>query len=111
MIYTGPIRFDVCVESDCDGECEVDCATAETRYETLHAAIADGNWWECNNCGRDIDDNDDGDSENGSESLPELDPVCTVYKGTKRVCRVFCTPACHDEAMAATEAARNAKDR
>jgi hypothetical protein len=108
MIHTGPIRFEVCVEPDCDGECEVDCATQETQFSSLDAAIADGNWWECHNCGRNVDDSGD---EDGDEDLPELDPVCTVYKGGNRVCRVFCTPACHDEAMAQKEAARNEKDR
>jgi len=107
MIHTGPIRFDACVEPDCDGECEVDCATQETQFSSLDAAIADGNWWECHNCGRNVDDSGD---EDGDE-VTKLDPVCTVYKGGNRVCRVFCTPACHDEAMAQKEAARNEKDR
>ena len=107
MIHTAPIRFDVCVEPDCDGECDCNGATQERQLPSLHAAIADGFWWECDNCGRHIDDSGDEDGDD----LPELDPVCTVHKGGNRLCRVFCTPGCHDEAMAATEAVRNANDR
>jgi len=106
MIHTGPIRFDVCVETDCDGECDCNGATQERQFPSLHAAASDGFWWECDNCGRRTGYDDEDDDE-----LPELDPVCTAHKGSNRLCRVFCTPACHDEAMAQKEAARNEKDR
>lgn len=100
MIHTGPIHLKAHAEDDCDCE-DGDCAFTDAKdFPGLQAAMDEGFWWECSNCGRRTGYDDEDDDE-----LPELDPVCTVFKGGNVVCHAYCNVACHDEHMDARDAA------
>lgn len=94
MIHKGSFVIDP-YGDDCF--CIGECVFAESRiFPDLAAALADGLWFECPECGRRVDDDAMrfGASDDLDDDRP-MDPCCAVTKdGSLRY--VFCSTACHD---------------
>ena len=94
MIHKGSFVVDPCGD-DCF--CTGECAVTESRiFPDLAAMLSEGFWFECVNCGRQVDDDAMrfGASDDLGDDRP-MDPCCTV-SSDGALSDVFCSTACHD---------------